>query len=163
MGNNAVTYSFLDVQASIAGPGGTFSLGSGAGAADEGISVAMKEDKNTMTIGADGSPMHSLHAGKGGTFKVRLLKTSPTNAKLSALYNLQTTSSGLHGQNVITISNNISGDTISGIQCAFKKQPDNNYAKEAGTLEWEFDVGIVDQSLGSGLLANIALAATNLI
>ncbi len=35
--------------------------------------------KNTMTIGADGEVMHSLHADKSGTVTVNLLKTSPTN------------------------------------------------------------------------------------
>lgn len=159
---NISTYSFLDVQASITGPGGSFSLGSGAGNAEEGITIAMVDDKNTMTIGADGSPMHNLHASKGAEVTIRLLKTSPVNAKLSALYALQTTSSGLHGQNVITLNNNISGDSVSAIQCAFKKFPDNNYAKDGGMMEWRFDAGIVDQALGAGVLANIAQAATNL-
>ena len=33
------TYSFLDVKASLVGPGGSISLGSGSGNAEEGISV----------------------------------------------------------------------------------------------------------------------------
>jgi hypothetical protein len=36
----------------------------------------MTEAKNTMTVGADGEVMHSLHAGKSGTITVTLLKTS---------------------------------------------------------------------------------------
>lgn len=150
------TYSFLDVHVSILGPGGSFSLGSGAGAADEGITVSMAEEKNTMTIGADGTPMHSLHASKGGKFTVRLLKTSPINAQLSTMYALQTASSSAHGLNTITITNNISGDSVVGALCAFKKFPDVTYAKEAGSVEWEFDVGVLDLSLGGGLLANLA-------
>jgi hypothetical protein len=43
----------------------------------------MTEAKNTMTVGADGEVMHSLHAGKSGTITVTLLKTSPVNKKLS--------------------------------------------------------------------------------
>jgi hypothetical protein len=56
-------YSFLDVSATISGPGGTFSIGSDAGVAEEGITTAYTGEKNTMTIGADGAGMHSLHAG----------------------------------------------------------------------------------------------------
>ena len=37
--------------------------------------------------------MHSLHADKSGTITVNLLKTSPTNAKLSVMYNAQSLSS----------------------------------------------------------------------
>lgn len=156
------TYSFLDVQASITGPGGAFSLGSGAGNAEEGISVAMVDDKNTMTIGADGSPMHNLHASKAATISVKLLKTSPVNQKLSQMYALQTTSSGLHGQNVITISNPALGDAITAVYCAFKKLPDNINAKDGGMMDWVFDAGIVDTTLGGGLLAALALSATNI-
>lgn len=148
------TYSFLDVQASIVGPGGAFSLGSGAGNAEEGITVEMTEDKNTMTIGADGTPMHSLHAGKGGSVTVRLLKTSPVNNSLANMYALQTASSALHGSNVLVIKNSVSGDQITCRAVAFKKLPAQNNAKEAGMNEWTFDAGIVDMTL-AGLLASL--------
>ena len=42
------TYSFLDVQATIVGPGGAFSLGSGAGVAEEGISIEPTGEIDTM-------------------------------------------------------------------------------------------------------------------
>lgn len=157
------SYSFFDVQASIVGPGGSFNLGSGAGVADEGISITMSEDKNTMTTGADGGVMHSLHAGKSGQVTVRLLKTSPTNAKLSTMYALQTTSAATHGINTITISNPVTGDSITCTLCAFKKFPDNTYAKEGNTNEWVFDAGIIDTSLGGGLLANLLSFAAGLV
>jgi hypothetical protein len=63
------TYSFLDVSASLAGPTGLVG-GYGSANAEEGITVTMTEAKNTMTIGADGEVMHSLHAGKSGTITV---------------------------------------------------------------------------------------------
>jgi hypothetical protein len=53
----------------------------------------MTEAKNTMTVGADGEVMHSLHGGKSGTITVTLLKTSPVNKKLSLMYNAQSQSS----------------------------------------------------------------------
>lgn len=146
-------YSFLDVQAAIKGPGGSFSLGNGAGAAEEGITVEMTDDKNSMVIGADGSGQHNLHAGKSGTIAIRLLKTSPTNALLSDLYNYQTQSSAYHGQNTISIRNPVSGDSITAQQCAFRRLSPNSYAKDGATMEWVFDAIRIDQKLGSGQLA----------
>jgi hypothetical protein len=69
----------MDVTATLAGPTGDIDLGYGSANAEEGITVTMTEAKNTMTIGADGEVMHSLHAGKAGTITVTLLKTSPVN------------------------------------------------------------------------------------
>jgi hypothetical protein len=155
------TYSFLDVNVTITGPGGavavatganqTQSLGPGSGNAEEGITVEMTEDKDTMTWGADGTLMHSLHAAVAGRIIVRLLKTSPTNANLSVMYNTQTISSALWGYNTITISDLARGDTITGQQMAFMKFPNVVYAKEGGVMEWTFG-GVINQLLGSGVL-----------
>ena len=144
------TYSFLDVNASISGPGGSFRLGSGTGAAEEGITVAMTEEKNTMTVGADGKVMHSLHAGKSGKVTVRLLKTSPVNAQLSQLYQLQAQSSAVWGVNTMTVNDVARGDVVSCRDVAFAKHPDLVYAKDGNVNEWEFMAGYIDQLLGSG-------------
>jgi hypothetical protein len=146
------TYSLTDVHAGIVGPGGGFSIGSDAGVSEEAISYAYSDDKNTMQIGGGGAVMHSLHAGKGGTITVRLLKTSPVNALLAALYNFQTTGSTRHGQNVITIADIARGDVITGREVAFKKMPDNSFAKAGNVLEWVFDVGRIDVLLGAGAI-----------
>lgn len=87
------TYSFLDVTASLTGPTGVIDLGQGSANSEEGITQTMGGNKNTMTIGADGEVMHSLHADKSGTITVTLLKTSPVNKKLSLAYNAQSQSS----------------------------------------------------------------------
>lgn len=145
------SYSFLDCQATIVGPGGAFPLGNTAGAADEGITISQTGDKDTMTIGADGSAMHSLHADQSGTVRIRLLKTSPTNALLNGLYIVQTTSSSNHGQNIIQISDTARGDVITCTEVAFAKRPDINYAKDAGTVEWVFNAGIINYWLGAGV------------
>jgi hypothetical protein len=144
------TYSFMDVQASIAGFGGNFPLGYGSGNAEEGISVAMVEAKNTMTIGADGSVMHSLHAGNGGTVTLRFLKTAPTNAQLAQMYDTQRVSSALWGNNTIVISDPARGDTITCTQVAFQRMPNVTYAKDGGIQEWAFDCGRIDAILGDG-------------
>ncbi|EMQ1296222.1 DUF3277 family protein [Klebsiella pneumoniae] len=142
------TYSFIDVSASLTGPTGSIDLGYGSANSEEGITVAMTEAKNTMTVGADGEVMHSLHAGKSGTITVTLLKTSPVNKKLSLMYNAQSLSSATWGNNVIVIRNKVSGDITTARSCAFQKQPDHAYAKVGNTVSWVFDCGKIDQLLG---------------
>jgi|ERR1700753_758873 len=143
------TYSFLNIVATLSAPGAVVNLGYGAGNADEAITVAMAEDKTTTTTGADGSIMHSLHAGQTGTMSVRLLKTSPVNQQLSDLMNAQRLVPSIFGQNVITIRDAMRGDVITGTQMAFVKFPDVAYAKEGNVQDWAFR-GIIIQNLGSG-------------
>ena len=143
------TYSFNDVTVSLIGPGGAFQLGAGEGAAEEGVTIAQANDRNTMVIGADGEGMHSLTADKSGQVTLRYLKTSPANALLFALYDAQTLDSRLHGKNLITITNSTSGDVTVCRSCAFKKRPDLTYAKDGGTVEWVFDALKIDTVLGT--------------
>lgn len=146
------TYSFKNVAATLLATGGVaVPLGSTSGAAEEGVTIAMVEDKDTLTIGADGSAMHSLHAGNAAKITVRLLKTSPTNAALSAIYNLQRSSSALWGSNVLVVSDPVRGDVITATGVAFSKQPDLTFAKEGGMCSWEFLAGNIDQVLGIGV------------
>ncbi len=145
------TYSFLDVMAAIAGPGGAFQLGSGAGAAEEGITIEPSEDMDNMQIGADGEGVHSLVANKSGKVTVRLLKTSPVNAQLSAMQALQRVSAANHGQNTLSITNRVSGDVYSCRGVAFAKVPPNSYAKLANVIEWEFNATDIDPALGAGV------------
>lgn len=142
------SYSFLDVNCALVGPGATISLGSGSGAAEEGISIEPSGEINTMQVGADGAAQHSLHGDISARVVVRLLKTSPTNALLMAAYNFQTTSAANHGQNTITIKD-IRGDNVTCQQVAFGKAPPLQYAKEAGLIEWEFHAGRVYRLLAS--------------
>ena len=143
-------YSFLDVDATIAGVGGSFNLANGAAAAEEGITVERFEDKNIMVTGADGSGMHSLIASDAGTITVRLLKTSPVNAQLQTMFNLQTRSSATHGKNVITIRDSARGDFLMAAGVAFVGVPAINYAKEGGIMEWTFHAIQITYILGVG-------------
>jgi Protein of unknown function (DUF3277) len=145
----STTYSFLDVNASIVGPGGAFSLGNGAGAAEEGITVTPSGDIGGMLIGADGAGQHSLYADKSGTVTVNLLKTSPVNQLLSLMYAFQTASGATYGQNTLVINDASRGDVITCSQTAFKKAPDLTYAKDGGTNQWEFNVIRIERTLGS--------------
>ena len=143
-------YSFLDVQASLDGPGGAFQLGAGSGNAEEGITVEPTGEKNVMTVGADGSVMHSLKADESGTVTVTLLRTSQANAQVQNLYNYQTSSSRFHGRNTILIRNSVSGDVITCTECAFAKAISNPYATEGGKLAWTFHAGKISTKLGTG-------------
>jgi len=143
------TYSFLDVVATISGPTGSANLAKDAGASDEGISFEATGDKNTMQIGGGGAGQHSLHADKSGRVIVRLLKTSPINALLHQMYDIQTTSASLHGQNTIVCQQKASGDITTATQVAFKRKPPISYQKEAGTIEWEFDAIRIETVLGT--------------
>jgi len=152
------TYSFQDNMCSIVGPNGSFSLGAGAGDAEGGISVVMTEDKDTMTIGADGQVMHSLHAGKSATVTVRLLKTSPTNALLSAMYAADCQNSQNFGFNTISVRDMARNDVIVCRDSAFAKFADITYAKDGGEMTWTFHAGTVDFVLGSGIAAATGVA-----
>ena len=147
---NYTTYSFLDVFGTITGPNGTIPLGSSAGTADEGITITFAEDQDTMTIGADGNGMHSIHAGQSGMVSVRFLKSSPTNALLQSMYAADRNPISSGGQNVITVSWLTGGDVTTAKQCAFRKFPDNVYGKDAALLEWQFNAILITPLLGSG-------------
>lgn len=143
-------YSFKDIQAALEGAGGSINLGSGAAIAEEGITIEPVEDKNVMTVGADGAGMHSLIANNSATVTVRLLKTSPVNAQLQQMYNHQVLSAATHGRNTLTIRDVARGDVIVLSGVAFKRRPSITYAKEGGTTEWVFDALRVSQTLGVG-------------
>lgn len=142
-------YSFIDVVASIAGPGGSFDIAS-SGLSDEGARIAMTGDKNTMTVGANGDGMHSLHASNSGRVTVSLLKTGIGNAQLNQLYNYQKTSSANWGQNVLTLTNPVTGDSVTCTAGAFVKQSDLGYGTEGGMNTWAFDFVDIDEILGNG-------------
>lgn len=145
------TYSFGDVSATIDGPGGSFLIGGpDAASAEEGITITLAEETNTMTIGADGSVMHSLHQARAGSATFRLLKTSPVNQQFQQLYNYQRQSSALWGRNTIVIQDVARGDIYTCQGCAFVRFPQNAYAKVGNIIEYELNVALVDPNLGPG-------------
>lgn len=142
------SYSFLNIVAAIAGPGAAFSLGSGAAVAEEGITIAPNEDKNAMVIGADGRGQHTLIASNGGLITMRFLKTSPSNGLLQLAYDLQSASSALWGQNLITIADTARLELTTCQSCAFKKKPELVYDKAGPMIEWTFDSLAINSILG---------------
>lgn len=144
------TYSFLNTNATLAGPGGILNLGAGAAVAEEGITIEAVEDKNNMTIGADGQGQHSLIASNAATVTIRLLKTSPLNAQLMLMYDFQSASSSLWGQNIFTMTDSARLDATVVQSMAFKKKPTLTQAKEAGMMDWTFDGISANTILGPG-------------
>jgi phosphopantothenoylcysteine synthetase/decarboxylase len=143
-------YSFEDVQATISGPGGTIPLGAGSANAQEGITVEFVDNKNAMTIGADGEGVHSLRATRAARIIVRLLKTSPVNAALNAQFRYQSQSSAFWGQNVINVSNPVTGDDYQAAEVAYEKHPAVTWAQDANYNEWAFNAIKCDPILGVG-------------
>jgi hypothetical protein len=142
-------YSFQSVSATYSSPTASINLGAGAAVADEGISIEPTEDKNTMTIGADGGGMHSMHAGNPANVSVRLLQTSPVNALLMAEYNAQRANSTLWGQGVFLVRQTASGDTTTATNVAYKRKPNLVYRKDGAFLEWAFEAIEHDTVLGT--------------
>lgn len=146
--STGATYSFQDVTATLVGAGLAITLGNEAGTSEEGISIEPSGQKNTMSVGADGSWMHSLRAGNPGTATIRLLKTSPENALLMAAFNAQRVSSSLWGKNIITLVQTNSIDTIVCAGCAFVNPPNFTYGTNGGIVNWGFMVGKINGQLG---------------
>lgn len=147
------TYSFIDVYATLvdAATGANISIGSGAGVAEEGITISQVDNVGHMQIGADGTPMQVLQATRGARLSLRLLKTSPVNAALMALVETQRTTGALWGQNTISITEIATGDEVTAAFCAFEKIPDNNYDKTGKMFDWTFLVGDSTQVLGGNV------------
>ena len=151
-------YSFLDVSATIQGPNGSFPLGVGAAVAEEGITTDYSIDSETMNIGADGTPMHSLHASKGGMISVKLQKTSPTNSNLMTMWKADRANGSQDwGQNTLTITNVARGDSIVAQSVAFRKPPANVNAQDGGIMDWIFNCGTIDETIGDGNPTNNAI------
>lgn len=129
-------YSFLDYDATLGGPYGVIQLGAGNGNAAEGIVVERDDDKATKTIGADGSGMFNLKGDKSGRVTVNLLKTSPTNTKLSIAYNLETQDSNFYGQGVLTLRNKHTGELHVANGVGIARLPTSTNAVEGGGNAW---------------------------
>lgn len=153
MAQKVFTYSFKDVVATLNAPGGTISLGEGANVSEEGIRCSQVEEKTFTQVGADGSVAYSLNQAELFRITVSLLKTSPTNQLLSGMYAFQKQSSLFWGQGTLVVANIVTGDQYNCAQVAFVKFPENDFAKQARVIPWEFYAGQVEVVLGgAGLL-----------
>jgi hypothetical protein len=143
------TYSFLDVQCTLLANSMGITL-SENGIAEEGLVYRMAGPKNTRTMGADGSGMMGLHASNAGDVTVNLLKASPVNAQLNALYRFQQSSGAFWGNIQITINSPVFGDNIVCNIGAFSKHADVVYDVPGRFLVWEFQFISIIPLLGNG-------------
>jgi hypothetical protein len=118
---------------------------------DGGLTFDFIEDKSNMTISADGIGwVHSLHAGKGATATLGLLKTSLINSLLMVQYNIQQETSALFGNDQIAVANVNTRDVFYAEGVAFKKVPQQKQGKDPGVNEWTFNIGKLSLQLGLG-------------
>ena len=143
-------YSFLDTTVAISGPNGSFTIaGPDTGSAEEGVDIDYVAESDSMLAGADGTTAHSLNAGKQATWTIRLIKTSPINAQLEEMYTSDRAGgSAQWGKNVLSLKNSVSGDSYTGKQSAFRKFPRNTYSGKVSVMEWTFNSGVTDPTLG---------------
>lgn len=144
------TYSFLNIAGTLVSVGGTVTIGARSGIAQDGATIEYEGDKATMTPGADGAWMHSLHAFSGGSFTLRVLKTAPLNSILSKIYDATTSSSANYGGDTISVRDTVRGDSWTLEGCGIRKFPSTVYAKEGAAFEWVFNCGKITGLLGNG-------------
>lgn len=142
-------YSFSQVTATLTGAAGVINLGFGSANSKEGITVTQTQPRNAMTVGADGSVMHSLRCDKSGTVTIRLLETSPVNAALQTMYDAQSLVPSAWGSNVLVIVNKGNNETTTCRNVAFQNQPTVTYAEDGSFKEWVFDCGQIDRVTGT--------------
>lgn len=143
------TYSFLDVQATISGPGGMADIKS-SGVSEEGITITQVSPKDVMTIGAAGNGMHTLVGTDAARVEVSMLKTAPGNSVFNTLYNFGKQSSANWGQLQFTVQNPVTGDSITLLGGAFEKQADVRYAGQQTLMVWPMLFISRDDILGNG-------------
>lgn len=90
---------------------------------------AQNRDTYALTVGADGEGTRVKSNDKSGRLTITLLKSSASNAVLSALANAD-------AQNACMIKDN-NGDTIASAANAWLvRQADFEYSNEETTVEW---------------------------
>lgn len=144
------SYSFRDITATFKSEEGTFSIGMGAGVAEEGISFEKVEDRNTMMLGIYGDAIHFLHASDAGIVRLRLLKTSPTNGLLMRVYKQQFFKGPQWGKNLISLQDKARGDKVTASEVAFAGEPNLAYGKVGAVNEWVFHAAHIEDTLDGG-------------
>ena len=98
------------------------------------IKAEHNEDLYSLEIGADGSPCRVRNANESGTFEITLLKSSQSNAALSALAILDRSS----GQGIVPVLiKDLNGTALASAQSAWIRKPAPiERGKENGDLTW---------------------------
>jgi hypothetical protein len=146
-----ITYSFLDVKATLSGPSLVALMDSDTMLDEEAISLDFGDEVNTMTRGSGSAFMHTLIPNIQTEIKIKTLKTSLLNTLFQTAFNYQTGSSATHGMNLLTVVHVTRGDVITIRNVAFQKQPQLVYGAKGESIEWTFQGGVQSLVLGTGL------------
>lgn len=110
------------------------------------VNVSRDEDAFTKLVGAGGDVVRSRNRNRSGSVTVTLIHGAPENDLLAAIAQAdELTGTGVRALMV----KEANGTTICAGQSAWiRKSADAEYAKEAGSREWTFDVESLDMFVG---------------
>jgi hypothetical protein len=110
------------------------------------VAVARDEDAFSKLVGSGGDVVRSRNRNRSGSVTVTLIHGAPENDLLAAIA-VQDELSGTGVRPVMVKEAN--GTTLCAGQSAWvRKSADAEYAKEAGSREWTFDVAELDMYVG---------------
>lgn len=115
---------------------------------DEFISISHPEEGFTYKKGVDGEGTRSAMTGDMALVTLTVMRTSEANAKLSALYILDKKTPGGAGVVPIMIRDRQGLSLFAGLSAWITKLPDDNYKKEADTIQWQIAVDNPEHFLG---------------
>ena len=126
---------------------GAFPVESGRSDGDF-ITIAQTEESYTYKQGVDGEGTRSATGARLCRVTITVMQTSAANAYFSALHKGDVEANGGAGVVPLSISD------LGGLSLFFSpeawivKMPDQTYAKESGTVAWEFDCHNVQNFAG---------------
>jgi len=117
---------------------GVFPVESGRSDGDF-IKISPKEDRYIARQGVDGETTRSDTGACIVRVTVTVMQTSSANAYFSALYNGDIAADGGAGVVPLGITDLGGRSLFASAEAWIPKMPDQTYAKEAGTIDWDFD------------------------
>lgn len=110
-------------------------LASGRGDSDF-VAITHPEESYTYKQGHDGEGTRSATGATYAEVNITLMQTSAGNAALSAIHQGDIKTEGGEGIAPILIRNRQGLSIFAAAEAWITKTPDENYAKEAGTVVW---------------------------
>jgi hypothetical protein len=117
---------------------------------DSVVEVARDEQSFTKHVGADGEATRSRNRNKGGTIKIKLMRTSSFNDVLAAkLAQDEATGTGVFP---VTVKD-LNGTTLHFSDAAWVQKPaDDSFEAEVNDREWVLDCGDLEMFPGGSVV-----------
>jgi hypothetical protein len=114
------------------------------------VEVARDEQSFTKHVGADGEATRSRNRNKGGTIKIKLMRTSSSNDVLAA----KLAQDELSGTGVFPVSvKDLNGTTLHFSDAAWIQKPaDDSLEAEVNDREWVLDCGDLEMFPGGNVI-----------